>query len=167
DRAVRAAFPAAGLGFSWDFEYKKIETEDVMPRVMPSEGIDAAFQRAGLRQTPQRYFVLEHLLAHPDHPTAEELWNSLNQRHALASRATVYNTLHSLMAAGLVHEFTLDGKAVRYDAILSPHHHFVCDKCGVVEDIPWCEVPAVSGKSGDRRIRSYEVIVRGECARCR
>lgn len=138
----------------------------------PAERIEAAFARTGVRRTPQRYFVLEHLLTRPDHATVEELWATLNKRHARASRATVYNTLHALVDAGLVREFTLDGKAARYDANLDPHHHFVCDNCGAVEDVEWFEIPvplqgAAVNRGAGRRIRSCEVILRGECAKCR
>jgi Fur family transcriptional regulator, peroxide stress response regulator len=130
--------------------------------------IEKAFERAGVRRTPQRFFVLEHLLTRAGHATVEELWGALNKRHARASRATVYNTLHVLVKAGLAREFTLDGKAARYDAILDRHHHFVCDKCGAVEDVDWFDIPALSRSLADkRRIRSCEVILRGECVRCR
>jgi Fur family peroxide stress response transcriptional regulator len=133
-----------------------------------AERIAQAFERADVRRTPQRWFVLEHLLTKPDHATVEELWQALNKWHARASRATVYNTLHALVQAGLVREFNLDGKAARYDANLARHHHFVCDRCGGVEDIEWFEVPGMKGsESGSRSIRTYEVILRGECARCR
>ena len=130
--------------------------------------ISEALTAAGLRRTPQRIALLDYLLRHPDHATVDELWPALNKRRACASRATVYNTLHSLVKAGLVREFKLDASAARYDALLHPHHHFVCDRCGVVEDLEWFEIPALrQTKSARRSIRSYEVVVRGECARCR
>jgi Fur family peroxide stress response transcriptional regulator len=130
--------------------------------------IEAVFARAGVRRTAQRFFILERLVAHPEHATVEELWSVLNARHARASRATVYNTLHILVEAGLVRELSLEGKAARYDANLDPHHHFVCDRCGAVEDVDWSDIPDLSrSRSGKRRIRSYEVVLRGECARCR
>ncbi|MEP6717481.1 MAG: Fur family transcriptional regulator [Terriglobia bacterium] len=130
--------------------------------------IEEAFEKAGVRRTPQRFFVLEHLLTRPDHATVEDLWSALNRRHTRASRATVYNTLHALVGAGLVREFTLDGKAARYDANLDPHHHFVCNQCGAVEDVDWFDVPELpKNRAGQRRIRSFEVILRGECSRCR
>ncbi len=144
-----------------------------MSNQLTTHDIDEALIAAGLRRTPQRIAVLDYLLRHPDHATAEELWPALNKRHAKASRATVYNTLHSLVEAGLVREFKLDGNASRYDAFLHPHHHFVCDICGVVEDLEWFEVPALAqlktsrSRAGSRRIRSYEVVVRGECVKCR
>lgn len=129
--------------------------------------IENAFERAGVRSTPQRFFVLEHLLLHPEHATVEELCAALNKRHALASRATVYNTLHALVEAGLVREFTLDGKAARYDAHLERHHHFVCDSCGAMEDVEWFDLPAIPRtRASHRRIRSFEVILRGVCAKC-
>jgi Fe2+ or Zn2+ uptake regulation protein len=133
-----------------------------------AERIESAFAQAGVRRTPQRFFVMEHLLTRPEHATVEELWRDLNERHARASRATVYNSLHALVNAGLVREFTLDGKAARYDANLDRHHHFVCDRCGAVEDVEWFEIPAIPrSRSGSRRIRSYEIVLRGDCSRCR
>lgn len=140
----------------------------MMSKEDAAQRIEQAFERAGVRRTPQRFFILEHLLTKPDHATVEELWSALNKRHARASRATVYNTLHALVKAGLAREFTLDGKAARYDANLERHHHFVCDKCGAVEDVDWFEVPVLKGSESDRRrIRTYELVLRGECARCR
>lgn len=133
-----------------------------------ARAIEGAFQKAGVRRTPQRFFVLEHLMTRPEHATAEELWAALNKRHARASRATVYNTLHALVEAGLVREFALHGKAARYDANLDRHHHFICDKCGAVEDIQWFEVaPLKRSQMQGRSIRCCEVIFRGECVRCR
>src|SRR6185437_5819338 len=130
--------------------------------------IQEAIRGAGLRCTPKRIAVLDYLVRHPDHATVEALWPALNRRHAQASRATVYNTLHSLVKAGLVREFKLDASAARYDAVLDPHHHFICDRCGAVEDLDWFDVPALrQTRSGRRSIRSYEVIVRGACAKCR
>ena len=130
--------------------------------------IEEALSAAGLRRTPQRIAVLDYLLRHPDHATVDDLWPALNKRRVCASRATVYNTLHSLVKAGLVREFKLDALAARYDALLYPHHHFVCDCCGAVEDLEWFEVPALRrSRAGGRSIRSYEVVVRGACAKCR
>jgi Fur family peroxide stress response transcriptional regulator len=133
-----------------------------------THSIDEALSAAGLRRTPQRIALLDYLLRHPDHATVDELWPALKKHRVCASRATVYNTLHSLVKAGLVREFKLDARAARYDALLDPHHHFICDRCGGVEDLEWFPVPAIrQSRSGRRSIRSYEVIVRGTCVKCR
>ena len=133
-----------------------------------THNIKYALAAAGLRRTPQRIALLDYLLRYPNHATVDELWPALNKHRVCASRATVYNALHSLVEAGLVREFKLDASAARYDAVLQPHHHFVCDRCGGVEDLEWFDVPALrQTRSGRRNIRSYEVVVRGECAKCR
>jgi len=126
-----------------------------------------AFRAADIRPTVQRYAVLQHLARHGVHATAEEIFKAVNRQDPRASRATVYNSLKSLTRAGLVREVFSEGKAARYDASLHPHHHFVCDRCGGVEDIGWFELPAAGREVlGGRRPRSFEVVFRGICEKC-
>ena len=133
-----------------------------------SEDLDQAFRTTALRPTAQRYAVLEFLARHPVHATADQILRAVNRNDPRASRATVYNNLHSLAKAGLVREFLGEGKAVRFDANLHPHHHFICEGCGVVEDIPWFDVPQGADRPalGKRDVRSYEIVFRGACVRC-
>lgn len=128
-----------------------------------------AFRRAGVRSTPQRYAVLEFLARKPVHPTADEIYRAVNGRHPRASRATVYNNLRSLARAGLVREVVSDGKAARFDAGLEPHHHFICECCGKMEDIAWFDLPLSRSRSplGRRKVRDFEIVFRGTCESCR
>jgi Fur family transcriptional regulator, peroxide stress response regulator len=127
-----------------------------------------AFRSAGLRATPQRYAVLQHLVLGQVHATAEEIFAAVNRNDPRASRATVYNNLRSLMRVGLVCEVPSDGKAARFDARLTRHHHFVCDRCGGVEDVAWFELPENAGWQAlaGRRVRSYELVFHGNCGAC-
>src|SRR5215471_21610468 len=131
--------------------------------------IEQAFRAAALRPTAQRYAVLEFLAKTPVHATADEIFAAINRRDPRASRATVYNSLRSLSKAGLVREVHSEGKAARFDASLNRHHHFLCEDCGAMEDIPWFDIPDSAGRSalGERHIRNYEIVFRGACARCR
>jgi Fur family peroxide stress response transcriptional regulator len=133
-----------------------------------SAELEQAFRAAALRPTTQRYAVLEFLAKSPIHATADEILLAVNRNDPRASRATVYNNLRSLTKAGLVREVLSEGKAARFDANLHRHHHFICEECGAVEDIPWFDLPATAGRAalGKRRIRNYEIIFRGACARC-
>jgi Fur family peroxide stress response transcriptional regulator len=133
------------------------------------EELDRAFQSAALRPTAQRYAVLELLACRRLHATAEEIYHEINRGDPRSSRATVYNSLHSLAKAGLVREVQGEGKAARYDANLQPHHHFLCETCGAIEDLPWFDLPSGMERvaAGVREVRSYEIVFRGCCARCR
>lgn len=102
----------------------------------PAVDLDEMLRGRGLRVTAPRRAVLDFLCRSSDHPTAEEVGRAVNRRSPRASRASVYNVLRSLKAAGLVREFAFEGAIARYDANLDPHDHFVCRACGCVEDLP-------------------------------
>ena len=108
------------------------------------------------------------LLNHPNlHPTAAELFAAVNRVDPRCSRATTYNNLRDLVQAGLVREVAIEGRAARFDAKGIQHYHFVCDRCGEVEDIEWYDVPwPTSGSLGKRVLRESELIFRGLCEKC-
>jgi Fe2+ or Zn2+ uptake regulation protein len=101
------------------------------------------------------------------HPTAAEIFEGVNHMDPRSSRATTYNNLRDLVQAGLVREVAVEGRAARFDAKGMRHHHFICDRCGNVEDIEWYNVPRPASKSiGKRVLRECEVIFRGLCTKC-
>src|SRR5271167_1543599 len=129
--------------------------------------IKGYFQACGLRSTPQRYAVMSFLMKHNVHPAAEEIFEAVNRVDPRASRATIYNNLRDLVEAGLVREVAVEGRAARFDAKTYPHHHFICDRCGKVEDMEWYEVPRPErGVLGTRTLRECELILRGLCTKC-
>jgi len=104
---------------------------------------------------------------HNRHPTAVEIFEAVNRVDPRSSRATTYNNLRHLVQAGLVREVAVEGRAARFDAIGVRHHHFICDRCGNVEDMEWYDVPGpASGSLGKRILRECEIIFRGLCAKC-
>jgi Fe2+ or Zn2+ uptake regulation protein len=134
---------------------------------MDAEAIKRSLEASGLRCTPQRYGVMAFLMKQKGHPTAVEIFEAVNRLHPRSSRATIYNNLRDLVQAGLVREVAVEGRAARFDAKAMQHHHFICDRCGNVEDIEWYDVPRpASGSLGKRVIRECELIVRGLCAKC-
>jgi Fur family peroxide stress response transcriptional regulator len=112
---------------------------------------------------------MEFLVRRPVHATADEIHRALNRSDPRASRATVYNSLRALIKAGLVREVILEGAAARFDAKVHRHHHFICDRCGRVEDIEWFDLPRRSQSIalGPRIIREYQVVFNGTCRKCR
>jgi Fe2+ or Zn2+ uptake regulation protein len=127
----------------------------------------AAFREHKVRCTPQRFTILDYLNRNAKHPTAEEIYKAINRTDPRASLATVYKSLHALASAGLIREVTVEGNAVRFESNMAKHHHFVCDRCGNVEDLDWYDVPRpCSGSLGKRILRECELIFRGLCTKC-
>lgn len=134
---------------------------------MDAEAIKRCLEGSGLRCTPQRYAVMAFLMEHTGHPTAAEIFEGVNRLDPRSSRATTYNNLRDLVEAGLVREVAVEGRAARFDAKGMRHHHFICDRCGTVEDLEWYEVPRpASGTLGKRMLRECELILRGLCTKC-
>jgi Fe2+ or Zn2+ uptake regulation protein len=90
----------------------------------------------GLKLTPQRMAIVRELAADPTHPTAQELFERLRPSLPTMSFATVYNTLDALASAGLCAALSLSPGPARFDPNMDAHHHAVCDRCGLVRDIP-------------------------------
>ena len=134
---------------------------------MGAEAIKKSLEGSGLRCTPQRYAVMAFLMEHASHPTAAEIFKAVNRADPRTSRATTYNNLRDLVQAGLVREVAVEGRAARFDAKGMRHHHFICDRCGNVEDMVWYNVPRPASRTlGKRILRESELIFRGLCAKC-
>lgn len=93
-------------------------------------------RRLGVRVTPQRLLVIEALVEHGGHVTAEAIMQHVAQRYPSINLATIYRTLDVLLNAGLVAEADL-GVGANYFELVgeSPHHHLVCERCGTVAEM--------------------------------
>ena len=133
-----------------------------------TDQIVAKLKSRGLRVTPQRFAVYANLLGRCDHPTADDILSDLNQAAPTSSQATVYSSLQALREVNLVREVLLEEGVCRYDANVDPHHHFRCQSCGAIADIPWETLASLNLQTLSPRWQNegYEVTVRGVCDRC-
>jgi Fe2+ or Zn2+ uptake regulation protein len=86
-------------------------------------------------RTRQRERLLELLCASRSHPTAAELYEAAHHEFPSLSLATVYRNLEVLISEGLAEAVPCEGGAMRYDGNPKPHHHFVCETCGSIQDV--------------------------------
>jgi Fur family iron response transcriptional regulator len=123
---------------------------------------EAALKSAGIRPSAQRLAVAEYVLATEQHPSAEQVLVEVTRRFPLLSRATVYNTLNLFVDKGLLRQLVLSEGNVVFDPNLSPHHHFIDDATGHIEDVPWdaVEIGDVTLLSG-YQVREYMLVMRG------
>jgi len=137
---------------------------------MSKEKIEIFKQRvkeSGLKVTPQRLAVYRELASRSDHPSAEELFESLKDKIEGISLTTVYRTLSSLERAGLVQRVPTLKDKVRYDARLEPHSHFLCLKCGKIYDLEVLPEVDLQELREVGEPMSCSVICYGICRECR
>jgi len=134
------------------------------------ERLAGGYAAAGLPLTSQRRTLIEVLAARPDHPTVDQVYSALAERLPEVSRTTVYRSLEVLSDLGLIQRVEHPGSAVRFDANMEPHHHFLCRRCGGLSDLP---LTAVAGSAEleppvepPAVAEEVAVLVRGTCGAC-
>lgn len=123
----------------------------------------------GVSVTVQRRAVLQSLLDRDDHPTADQVLDSVQKRMPEVSRATVYRVLETLVRLGMTQKIAHPGGVVRFDPKTERHHHLVCGQCQQVidveeEDLNPLYVPKV--RRDDFEISDYSVVFHGVCTEC-
>ena len=63
----------------------------------------------------------------------EQIYTVLHKEIPTLSKTTVYNTLNTLIDAGLVKLITIDENETRYDIDTTTHGHFKCESCGIYD----------------------------------
>lgn len=120
----------------------------------------------GIRPSYQRVKVLEYMYLTDGHPTVDEIFLALSVDIPSLSKATIYNTLHTLVEAGLVRGVDIAEIGMHYDITLANHGHFQCEVCGTIYnfqvDIDQFPVEGLS----QFEITQKNVYFKGRCPNC-
>jgi len=107
-----------------------------MEQERPYTKVLERLKSAGLRPTRQRMALAKLLFdAGNRHVTAEQLHNEAGKASVRVSLATVYNTLHQFVDAGLLREVMVDPGRSYFDTNTADHHHFFDQSDGRLIDI--------------------------------
>ena len=99
--------------------------------------VRSVLRHVGLRPTRQRVALAEILFARGNrHICAEALHEEALAGRVPVSLATIYNTLHQFIEAGLLRAVGVDGSKTYFDTNTSDHHHFFFEGDNKVIDIP-------------------------------
>ena len=89
-----------------------------------------------IRYSRKREAILTQIQGTSCHPSAEWVYKQLRPLHPDLSLGTVYRNLAFFRKRGLVRSVGVVQGQERFDAITTPHSHFVCNCCGTVLDLP-------------------------------
>lgn len=126
-------------------------------------------KESGVRITPQRNAVLEYLLTSMTHPTADEIYQALEEKFPNMSVATVYNNLRVLKNIGIVKELTYGDDSSRFDCNMTEHYHIICEICGKIVDFDYPsldEVESLAEKVSGFKVNHHRMELYGTCESC-
>jgi Fur family iron response transcriptional regulator len=125
---------------------------------MPETSLERSIDRlraSGLRPTRQRVALAELLFGRGDrHLTAEMLHAEAVKDGIPVSLATVYNTLHQFVEAGLLREVAIESTKTYFDTKISNHFHFFFENDETLEDI---DVPNLNVENLPEPPEGYEI----------
>ena len=84
--------------------------------------------------------------------------------------ATVYRVIKRMAEDGEVAAVQLPGEPPRYEdqrVAAEHHHHFHCNDCGRVFDVPGCPDGLDALTPPGFRVNRHELVLYGQCALCR
>jgi Fe2+ or Zn2+ uptake regulation protein len=133
-----------------------------------ADEIEVLLRERGFSLTPQRRAIVRCLSEHGGHWTAAALLERLSGEFPMASRATVYSTLALLRELGALAAVAAPGGELRFDANPEPHQHFICIRCGRLEDVPDSAFPVVVPERAAPgfAVHRFHIVAEGLCAPC-
>lgn len=123
---------------------------------------------AGCAWTRPRATVLHVLVAGATPLKVEEIHGRLPQWPGGrgVNLSSVYRTVNLLHGLGIVHRVQLGDGSFRYElaeVFRGHHHHFVCEACGRIEDVPRCPLEGTDLGAG---VRTHRLELFGVCREC-
>ena len=128
---------------------------------------ESCYAAAMQRMTNQRRAILA-ALKHAGRPMGpEELLAAAREDVPSLNLATVYRNLNAMYDRQEVARVEMFGQPPRYElAGLDHHHHFLCEECDRVYDIPGCpELPKKLAPRGFQ-VTGHEFTLFGRCRSC-
>ncbi len=102
--------------------------------MVPPDQLKDRIKSAGLRVTPQRLAILDAVYRLDNHPTAENIIESIRETHISIATGTVYKVLETLVKNRLIRKVKTENDVMRYDGFTDQHHHLYCSESDRIED---------------------------------
>jgi Fur family peroxide stress response transcriptional regulator len=132
--------------------------------------LESLCRTEGIPLTVQRRMILESLAARTDHPTADQIYDTVKGLIIGVSRTTVYRVLETFVRLGVVIRVSNPQAKARFDADTRRHHHLICLGCDTVMDclderLAGIELPTIIQDGFE--MEGYSFCITGSCAACR
>ena len=121
-----------------------------------------------IKPSMQRIAIMEYLMEHRTHPSADDIYSALSPDMPTLSKTTVYNTLKLFSEHGAALMLTIDERNTNFDADTSPHAHFLCRRCGHIYDlhIPEAVKQVENVDMSGHQVSEIHYYYKGICKNC-
>lgn len=122
------------------------------------------------KQFRKRNAILACLRQSKAHPSAEDVYQSLQKEHSDISLASVYRNIKLFKDEGLIISLGTVNGIERLDGRTDPHVHFACSSCGAVVDVLDVDIPESVPEATEQslgcRVDDTRLVLTGICEKC-
>ena len=122
-----------------------------------------------MRNSVTRNSIYEYLCGTKAHPSAEMIYFDLRETNPNLSLGTVYRNLKLLEELGKIRRVTSYQGTERYDAICGDHAHFLCQRCGMLQDLSCADslqIRQAIHLKGGYTVSKLDITITGICPNC-
>lgn len=119
----------------------------------------------GWKCTAQRLAVFALVRENFTHPDVDKVWKAVQKSLPSVTRESIYRILNDFTDHGLLNRLDDIGSA-RYDWQVGSHGHFICTRCGDIQDFPLSQEAAIPPQVVDGEVKHLELRLTGLCRRC-
>jgi Fe2+ or Zn2+ uptake regulation protein len=120
--------------------------------------------KSPLKATPQRLAILKQIYE-KGHASIEEIYEDIHALFPSISLATIYKNITSLKEENIISEVCNHQKP-KFEITKEPHAHFICKKCGYIEDIAFSDI--ITKEIEQKYPNSdKELYIYGVCSKCK
>ena len=125
---------------------------------MSKEEIANRLSEKGLRVTTQRIAILEAILSLDNHPSAENITEYIRRNYPSISVGTVYKVLDFFVEHKLLNKVKTESGTMRFDPLLTKHHHLYCNESDRIEDYEDKELDQlITDYLGQKGIKNFQI----------
>jgi Fur family ferric uptake transcriptional regulator len=125
----------------------------------------------GLKSTPQREIILDEFLS-LEHPSTEDLYQSLRSKHPNIGYATVHRALKLFAECGIATVRNFGDGAQRFESCHQGEHHdhLVCTECGLIIEFENSQIERLQqqvAESHSFSVVDHRLELYGRCENCK
>lgn len=133
--------------------------------------LDDFVQEKGLKNTAQRYIILEVFLKQKKHISSDDLYELVRAKYPKIGRATVFRTIKIIAAAGLANQIRNQDGVVLYENNFHKEHHdhMICSNCGKIIEFENKEIEKLQEKIAKQynfKLQEHIFKLLGLCKEC-
>lgn len=119
------------------------------------------------RKTQQKTVIHDILMSSGRPLSPQEILEEAQKTLPDLGIATVYRAVKALTESGDLATVEIPGESTRYErADHEHHHHFQCNDCQRVFDVPGCAGHLTKNVPAGFVVETHEVLLKGRCDAC-